>query len=156
MQISSRFTIALHMLICMGFFEKDKKLTSEVLAESINVNPVIVRKILLQLKANELITVVRGTGGSSIAKPLEQISLLDIYRAVDCVGKDKNLFAFHDNPNPKCIIGKNIHNILDYRLAKAQYSLEKNLATVTLKDVLEDTDKVLEYYGDKYMISKKI
>ena len=52
MQISSRFTIAVHIFACIDTFKEEFKLTSEFLAASINVNPVIIRKILSQLKAN--------------------------------------------------------------------------------------------------------
>lgn len=54
MQISSRFTIAIHMLACMETFKDDYKITSDFLASSINVNSVIIRKILLQLKGDRL------------------------------------------------------------------------------------------------------
>ena len=46
MQISSRFTIAVHIFACIDTFEKDQKITSDFLSASINVNPVIIRKIL--------------------------------------------------------------------------------------------------------------
>lgn len=71
MQISSRFTIALHMFACMETFGNDYKITSDFLASSINVNPVIVRKILSQLKNAGLIEVARGTGGATTARPIE-------------------------------------------------------------------------------------
>ena len=51
MQISSRFTLAVHIFACIDVFGKDHKVTSSLIAESTNVNPVIIRKILLQLKA---------------------------------------------------------------------------------------------------------
>lgn len=64
MQIFSRFTIALHVFACMEVFGKDYKITSDFLASSICVNPVIVRKILSQLKNTGLIEAARGTGGT--------------------------------------------------------------------------------------------
>ena len=71
MQISSRFTIAVHMLTCMETFKEEYKITSDFLAASINVNPVIIRRILSQLKDAGLIEVKRGTGGAAVIKPLE-------------------------------------------------------------------------------------
>ena len=62
MQISSRFTLAIHILTCIETFKDEYKVTSDFLAGSTNVNAVIVRKILLQLKAAGLVQVVRGTG----------------------------------------------------------------------------------------------
>ena len=75
MQISSRFTIATHMLIVLALEGKKQKLTSDILAGSVGVNPVIIRKTLSQLKNAGMITVARGTGGAEIAKDLKDISL---------------------------------------------------------------------------------
>ena len=112
MQISSRFTIAIHIIICIETFHNDAKMTSDFLASSVNVNPVVIRKILQQLKNAEIVKVIRGSGGAKIAKPLNEITLLDIYRAVECV-EEGNLFHFHEHPNPLCPVGKNIYNIMD-------------------------------------------
>lgn len=142
MQISSRFTIAIHMLTCMETFKEDYKITSDFLASSINVNPVIIRRILSQLRDAGMITVKRGTGGAQIRKPLEDITFLDIYRAVECVGENA-LFHFHENPNPDCPVGKNIHNILDGRLLQVQQAMERELETITLADVIRDLDNYI-------------
>lgn len=91
MQISSRFTLAVHIMDCIDTFKDEYKVTSDFLASSTNVNSVIVRKILGQLKAAGLVEVARGFGGASIPKPLEEITFLDIYKAVECVG-NKTLF----------------------------------------------------------------
>ena len=63
MQISSRFTIALHVFACLDEFQGQFKLTSDLLAGSVNVNPVVIRKILGQLKSAGLVNVARGAGG---------------------------------------------------------------------------------------------
>ena len=80
MQISSRFTIAVHMLLCMEVFQDKQKVTSDFLASSVNANPVVIRRLLQQLKRAGIVSVKRGSGGAAIAKPLEQITLLDVYR----------------------------------------------------------------------------
>ena len=143
MQISSRFTIAVHIFICINAFESDYKITGEFLAGSVNVNPVIIRNILSQLKKAGLVMTARGTGGTSAAKPPEEISLLDIYQAVECVEGDE-LFHFHENPNPQCPVGRNIHNILDKRLKKAQEALEQELASTTIADLMQDAARYLD------------
>lgn len=142
MQISSRFTLAVHIMDCIDTFKDTSKVTSELLASSTNVNPVIVRKILGQLKTAGLVDIARGSGGASIPKPLEQITFLDIYNAVECVGGGQ-LFHFHQNPNLQCPIGKNIHLILDDRLMQVQNAMEKELASITLADVQRDTQNCL-------------
>ena len=142
MQISSRFTIAIHMLACMEAFKGEYKVTSEFLASSINVNPVIIRRILSQLRDAGIVEVRRGTGGAAPAKPLQEITLLDVYRAVDCV-EEKALFHFHENPNVSCPVGRSIHNILDDKLLRAQEAMGWGLQAVTLADLMADLERCL-------------
>lgn len=143
MQISSRFTIAIHILICIETFKNDTKVTSEFLASSVNVNPVVIRRLLQQLKLAGIVNVVRGSGGTEIAKSLEDITLLDIYYAVECVENGK-LFHFHENPNHLCPVGKNIHNILDERIDTIQEAMEKEMKSVTIADIMDKTKKLIE------------
>ena len=142
MQISSRFTMAIHMFACIDTFT-DRKMTSDFMAASIGTNPVIVRKLLQQLKAARLIEVSRGTGGVTVTKPLDEITFLDVYKAVECT-PDEQLFHFHENPNPKCPVGKNIHHVLDDRLNQVQKAMEDKLSTMTLADVKNDVALCIE------------
>ena len=143
MQISSRFTIAVHIFMCIHIFEKDHKITSDFLADSIQVNPVVIRRLLSQLKAAGLVRVQRGSGGASMAKPLDQITFLDIYRAVDCV-EEGALFHFHENPNPNCPVGRNVHRVLDGRLRQIQDAMEREMAGITLESVMKDTENCIK------------
>lgn len=149
MQISSRFTIATHTLIIIALESQDTKVTSDFIAGSVGVNPVIIRKTLSQLKKAGLISVARGTGGTEIVKPLEDITLLDVYQAVESLGKSGQLFSFHDNPNPNCSIGNNIHNVLDQKLVDVQLAMEAELSKTTLAQVVADA----EYYMEKQIVS---
>lgn len=142
MQISSRFTIAIHMLACMDVFKDEYKITSDFLASSINVNPVIIRKILSQLKDAGLIEVKRGPGGATIAKPLDEITFFDVYQSVDCI-EENTLFHFHENPNPDCPVGKNIHRVLDDKLLRIQAAMEQELKSITLADMDTELEKCL-------------
>lgn len=143
MQISSRFTLAVHIFACIDTFKNDYKVTSDFLAGSTNVNPVIIRKILIQLKAAGLVKVARGTGGATISRPLDEITFLDIYKAVECMGNGE-LFHFHENPNTDCPVGRNIHVILDDKLQRVQAAMERELASITLEEVKRDTEKYIK------------
>lgn len=145
MQISSRFTLAIHIFACVDIFKNDYKVTSDFISKSTNVNPVIIRKILLQLRNAGLIEVARGTGGTTITRPLSEITFLDIYRAVECV-EDNTLFHFHENPNEKCPVGRNIHNVLDDKLQRVQTAMERELQSITLEDVKKDLEHYLADY----------
>ena len=122
MQISSRFTMAVHTLLCIDFFGKTEKVTSDFIAASVGTNPVIIRKLLIQLKAAGLIQVKRGTGGTALEKPIADISLYDVYHAVDCVGGD-SLFHFHEHPCPQCPL----HQVQD--------AMEDKMRSISLADV---------------------
>lgn len=143
MQISSRFTIAIHIFSCIAVFQDECKVTSEFISKSTNVNSVVIRKILGQLKAADLVTVVRGTGGTKITRPLKDITFLDVYYAVECV-EENTLFHFHENPNEKCPVGRHIHEALDTKLLRVQSAMEKELASITLADVIEDMKDYME------------
>ncbi len=138
MQISSRFTIAIHILICVELYGEDAPATSETLAGSIGAHPVVIRRILGQLRRAGLITVARGReGGAHIARPLAEITLADIFHAVECIGCD-TLFSFHENPNPACPVGRSIHTILDGHLAAIQQAMEERMEQTTLADVMQE------------------
>lgn len=142
MQISSRFTIVVHILICIETFKEDYKITSDFLASSVNVNPVVIRRLLQQLKKAGIINVKRGSGGAYIEKPLDKITLLDVYNAVECIDNG-NLFHFHENPNSRCPVGRNIHSVLDRRLDSIQQAMEREMSSVTLQDIAYDTDRLI-------------
>lgn len=144
MQISSRFTIALHILTCIEEFKNDYKITSDFLSSSINVNPVVIRRILQKLKSAGIITVARGNvGNMEINRDLKDITFYDVYKAVDCVD-DEGLFHFHENPNPRCPVGRNIHNVLDKRLDAIQQTMENEMKKSTLADVINETSQLIK------------
>lgn len=143
MQITSRFTIAVQVFVCISEFEEQFKITSEFLASSVNSNPVVIRRILQQLKAAGLVEVKRGSGGASIAKQPEEITLLDIFNAVECLDEGQ-LFHFHENPNAQCPVGRNIHNVLDNRLKNIQAVMEEQLRSTTIADIITDTGKYIK------------
>ncbi|MBQ6274389.1 MAG: Rrf2 family transcriptional regulator [Oscillospiraceae bacterium] len=134
MQISSRFTVALHIFTCVEVFKDDYKVTSDFLAGSINTNPVIIRKILTQLKTAGLIEVARGTGGITITKPLNEITFYDVYEAIEPI-ENGDLFHFHENPNPECPVGRNIHALLDQKLQAIQGAMEDEMKRYTVEDL---------------------
>ena len=66
-------------------------------------------------------------------------TLYDIYKAVGSVDEAEGLFHFHEQPNPDCPVGRNIHKVLDQRLLDAQRAMEESLRSTTLADIAEDT-----------------
>lgn len=139
MQITSRFSVAVHTLLVLYLFEGTQKTTSEFIAASVNVNPVVIRRTLQYLKAAGMVEVKAGSGGARICRDLGDITLYDIYRAVDSV--EGSLFHFHEHPNPACPVGRNIHTVLDGHLADAQRAMEEELKKVTLRDLTQELSR---------------
>lgn len=110
-------------------------MTSERIALSVNTNPAVVRRLLMQLSAAGLTASQLGTGGGAIlAKAPEDISLLDIYSAVD----ELELFPLHRSPpNVKCLVGRNITDVLRDVADSAESEVRKELAGRKLADVVK-------------------
>ena len=143
MQITSRFTIALHLFACVEVFRNERKVTSDFLAGSINTNPVIIRKILTQLKSAGLIRVLRGTGGIELTREPSAITFYDVYQAIEPV-ENGDLFHFHEAPNPQCPVGRNIHALLDDKLQAVQNAMEEKMREYTLADLQTGIRELLQ------------
>lgn len=140
MQFSSRLPIAVHILLAINEFAGKEKTTSTFLAGSVNVNPVVIRNTLGQLKAAGLVTVKAGEGGAFLAKQPKDITLMDVFYAVE---KEEDLFHFHENPNPECPVGKNVHAVLDNKLLAIQKAMQTEMRSVTLQDLIDDMKQMI-------------
>lgn len=130
--------VAAHILMCIGYFQGKEKLTSDFLAGSVNVNPVVIRNTLGKLKKAGIVRVEAGIGGASLARDPSDITLLDIFSAVET---DTDLFHFHENPNPQCPVGRSVHPVLGEQLASVQSAMESHLASISLNDLLRGIGK---------------
>ena len=138
MQITSKFTIAVHIITAIDYFKDSKKVTSSFLAGSVGANPVIVRNIMGELKEAEIINISQGKSGIELAKELDDITFYDIYKAVDSVNEE-GLFHFHEKPNPECPVGRNIHKAMEGKLTDVQQAMEEKMKRITLAEVVDDT-----------------
>jgi len=133
MQTSSRFTVAVHILSVIAL-SGNVLCTSDYLARSVNTNPVVIRRLIGKLKAAGIVNVHAGAGGAYLQKELANITLFDIYQAVETLEAGE-LFQFHETPNLDCPIGANIQLVLETILLQAQSAMEGILAGVTLDNL---------------------
>ena len=143
MQIGSKFTIGIHIITALDYFKEMDRVNSEFLAGSIGVNPVIVRTVISHLREAGIVQTQRGSSGAVLTKRLDEITLYDVYKAVGSVDEEEGLFHFHEQPNPDCPVGRNIHKVLDRHLLDAQRAMEKSLRSTTLADIVEDTKQAI-------------
>ena len=143
MQIGSKFTIGVHIITALDYFKEMDRVNSEFLAGSIGVNPVIIRTVISHLREAGIVQTQRGSSGAELTKRLDEITLYDVYKAVGSVDEKEGLFHFHDQPNPDCPVGRNIHKVLDRHLVDAQRAMEECLKSTTLADIVEDTKQAI-------------
>jgi Rrf2 family protein len=134
MQTSSRFAVAVHMMALMAAAE-DEPIKSDQMASSVNTNPVVIRRILCSLSRAELVTSQTGAaGGSRLARKAGQISLLDVYRAVE----DGGVFALHrQSPSRHCFIGGAIESVLQDVLDEVNLAVERALSKTTIEQIFK-------------------
>lgn len=132
MRIANRFSIAVHILSLLGG-RREAEPTSEWMAGSIGVNPVVVRNVTGMLKRAGLVRTQQGVAGASLARPLSEVTLLDVYRAVE---DEASLFSVHPRPNPKCPVGARIEGTLREVFAEAEDAMHAELAGITLAEVV--------------------
>jgi Rrf2 family protein len=134
MSINSRFTVTVHILALLAL--EQKPLSSKYIAASVNTNPVVIRRILGLLSRAGLVTTQLGVdGGSALARPPEQITLLQLYHLVE----HGHLFSLHPNqPNTHCPCGRTIQPVLTGLFQKAEAAMAAVLGETTLADVVQD------------------
>ncbi len=124
-----QFATAIHILTMLSV--TGQSLSSTYIADSININPVMVRKLLSILNSYNLTETREGKGGgAALAKPANQILLSDIYLAVNTVP----LLGKLNNPNPECKTGSQINSHLTELYNEADQALVAKLGTITLTD----------------------
>lgn len=128
--LNTQLSMAIHSL---ALIYSDSTLSSEKIAESINTNPVVIRRLNSRLKKAGLLTARVGVSGYTLTKEPQAITLLAIYQALDL---DMEFFGIHRNPNPDCQVGKNIQQTLNTTFKRVQTAMEQELAKQTLQDML--------------------
>jgi len=139
MRGNTQFPVASHILALVGMVEhfENRMPTSKEIASSVNTNPVVIRRIIGLLKNSSLVHVRAGVGGVQLLRKPSDISLLDIYKAVQSE-ESPSVFDFHANVNLECPIGSQINGVLSDKFQAAQIKLENELSQHTLEDVMKE------------------
>lgn len=133
MRISTRFSDSIHILAFIEVY-KDIKLSSDVIASSLNTSAVVIRRLMGVLRAAGLIDTKQGSAEPKLAKDPSEITLLDIYFATE---GNKPIFELDKNTNPDCIVGGNIQEVLGNYYEDAKIAAQRKLNETTLEDLIE-------------------
>ena len=129
--MDNKFSSAIHTLILIA--ESDKPLTSEKIAQSVGTNASYIRKIIGLLKKENIIVSHRGVSGFALKPKSEELTLLQIYQAVNETERPC-LLDLHQNPNDKCIVGRHIKPVLTGMFSEIEDAFSCALANKTLAD----------------------
>lgn len=130
--MNTRFSVATHILTFLQT-QDGAPAASELIAASVNTNASLIRRLLQQLGKAGLTRSQLGTGGGALlGRRAEEITLLDVYRAVDEEGE---VFAIHQDPNPKCLVGRNIQVVLKAQITAAERAMQAELAKTSIADM---------------------
>ena len=138
--------MAVHVLTVLAYKEGDR-VTSGLLAGSVNTNPVIIRRLLLALQKAALIETSKGAGaGSRLSRSPGRINLAEIYRAVE----DCESFATPTRkPNSACPVGHCIREELERVFVSAQRAMERDLEKTTLASLISAVKASCACSGEK-------
>jgi Rrf2 family protein len=126
--------MAVHVLAVLAYKEGDR-VTSAFLADSVNTNPVIIRRLLLSLQKAKLVETCKGAGsGSRLSRSPRRINMAEIYRAVEGSEPFANPAR---KPSAACPVGQCILEALGKVFKSAQAALEQDLSKTALADVLD-------------------
>jgi Rrf2 family protein len=133
---NSRFAVALHTLLLLATNTKGP-VSSDYIAGSVGTNPVLIRRLMGDLRAAGLVDSRAGAaGGFVLARPAERVGLDEIYGAVE----GDPLFSRHGNANPKCPIGRAVGPLLDRVLGQAESAMLQSLKRTTLGDLINSQE----------------
>ena len=129
--ISGKFAITIHILTLLTKFPNEF-LTSDYIAGSLNLHPVLVRKEIANLKKNNIVESKEGkNGGTKLAIAASEISLDAVFKMTfetASLGFSKN------EPNPDCPVGKQINKSLGELYENINDKISLQLSSISLED----------------------
>ena len=133
--MDTKFSVALHILVMIS--QSDRTLSSKDLAISVGTNASYIRKIISLLKNDNLIETHQGKPGYFLVKPTNQLSLLDVYLAVQETSQI-HLFNIHQNPNAACPVGRYIQGALSPAFQNIEADLANELSQQSLSNIIDN------------------
>lgn len=133
MKYSTKLSDTIHLMAFIHINPKEN-LSSSVIAYSIHTNPSYVRQIMMALRKAGLLSSTQGQAKPALTKSPSDITLLDVYRAIE---GDKPLLHLDTNINPECNVGINIQYTLRDHYQKIQDAAESEMRKITLADVIQ-------------------
>lgn len=140
MKYSTKVSDAVHIMAFISLNPVDS-LSSDRIAVSIRTNPSYVRQLMSDLRKYGLLVSVKGHPRPALSRRPDEITLLDIYKAVE---KEKPLLHLDTHTNPECGVGVYIQLSLRDYFYQIQQKAEQEMRNITLQDILDRYQKLLQ------------
>jgi DNA-binding IscR family transcriptional regulator len=136
MRTDSRLSRMLHALIHMD--RHDGPLTSEAIAQMLRTNPVVVRRMLAGLRDQGYVQSEKGHGGGWIvSKNLDELTLLDVYRAV---GEPPIFSELLTEDHAECLVEQAVNARLSETVREAEAALLAQFGEISVGMLARDFD----------------
>ncbi|RYG70994.1 Rrf2 family transcriptional regulator [bacterium] len=136
MATNCRFAFGVHVMSVLAL-NPEENYSSDTLGHTVNTNPVVIRRLLLDLKEAGLVETQRGPGGGAkLARAADEINLAQIYRAAS--GEVEPFGEHPHQPAQCCQVGREIKHVLERVSESARRAVEAEFEAVTLADVLSE------------------
>ncbi|MCD8174381.1 MAG: Rrf2 family transcriptional regulator [Phascolarctobacterium sp.] len=133
MRVSKKFPLAVHSLLFVAVLSPKKRVTSTLVAESTETNPVTVRNIFLTLEEHGFLIATAGkNGGVCLAKEPKDITLWDVYLAME-TNDVEEIFKLHEMDSD-CPVGKNIFSAFVSAYARCCDGHERQYGAGNVRD----------------------
>ncbi|SMD14039.1 Rrf2 family transcriptional regulator [Rhizobium sp. RU36D] len=137
MRGDSRLSRMLHVLIHLG--RHSPVMTSEAIAAILTTNPVVVRRTMAGLRDRGYVQSEKGHGGGwSLVVPLEQISLLDVYEALD---RPPMFCLVPSDDHAECLVEKAVNAALEQTRMEAEALMLQRFGAIRLSDIASDFEQ---------------
>lgn len=133
MKYSHKLSDAVHILSYVEIY-KDGDLSSQAIASSIQSNPSLIRRMMSTLVKAKLLVSTPGAIAPKLARPMDMITLLDIYRAIE---PNPDLLHVDEQTNMDCLVGANIQATLNDAYRRVQTAAEAEMAQITLEMLVQ-------------------
>jgi len=134
MPLSSRLALAVHTLGVVADREHQGPVASDVVASSASTNPVVVRRLYSALGKAGLLTVRPGPGGGArLRRSLDEITLLDVYQAVE----NGEVFTLPASPpDPDCKVGPRVQRSLATVFERVEGALWREMREIRVSEIV--------------------
>lgn len=131
MNISTKFSVAIHILIFISLND-NIYCSSTLIAKSVNTNPVVIRRIIKNLKDAGIVEISQGTKGAKLAKISSSVTMLQVFEAINSAP----LFSNHIKESNNCEVAISVDEVICNLTNQAQTQMQEVLDNKLLSDLI--------------------